>query len=141
MTVPFLQMSVGPAAAPAGRRSLVADKLYVLSAAELKRAKITRVQLGGIAAALDTDGSAGGVPEWEQFEAIERGEYTDARRRKAKTAADRAQWGDEWLPVVECQPCHVPPGAGRGARGAGLRAGPPGASGPAGKGGRRGTYS
>jgi hypothetical protein len=70
--------------------SLVADKFYALSTAELKRAKITRVQLGEIAAALDTDGSAGGVPEWEQFEAIARREYTDARRRKAKTAADRA---------------------------------------------------
>ena len=96
---------------------------------------------------MDEDDSAEGVPVWEQFEAIERGEYNDTRRRKAKTATDRSLWENEWLPTVECQPCHVPPGAGRGARGAGLRAGPPRAgpragppwaSGPAGKGGRRG---
>jgi hypothetical protein len=70
--------------------------------------------LGEIAAALDTEESGGGVPEWEKSEAIARGGYTDARRRKAKTPADRAQLEDEWLPLVECQPCaRVPPGAGR----------------------------
>ena len=63
----------------------------------------------------------------------ERGIY----RREAtqgKTATDRAQLEEEWLPSVECQPCApVPAGTGRrGARGAGPRAS------RAGWGGRRG---
>ena len=130
----FLFANVGQPGGGSGWPSVVADKFYVLSTPELKRAKITQARLREVAAALDTGGNEGEVPEWKQYEAIEKGQYTDARRRKAKTATERAQLEDEWLPTVECQPCApVPAGTGRrGARGAGLRAG------PGGRGGRRG---
>ena len=120
----FLFANVGQPGGGSGWPSVVADKFYVLSTPELKRAKITQARLREVAAALDTGGNEGEVPEWKQYEAIEKGQYTDARRRKAKTATERAQLEDEWLPTVECQPCApVPAGTGRrGARGAGLRA-------------------
>jgi hypothetical protein len=127
----FLFVNVGQPGGGSGVPSVVADKFFVLSTQEGKRARITQTRLGEIAAALDTGGNGEEVPEWEQFAAIARGEYTDARRRKAKTETTRAQLEDEWLPLVECQPCApVPAGTGRrGARGAGPRAGPAGRGG------------
>ena len=120
----FLFVNVGQPGGGSGVPSVVADKFYVLSTPELKRAKIAQARLGEIAAALDTGDNEEEAPEWEQFEAIARGEYTDTRRRKAKTATDRAQLEEEWLPSVECQPCApapagglhlLEPGCGRGA--------------------------
>jgi len=45
--------------------------------------------LGEIAAALDTGDNEDGVPEWEQFEAIARGEYNESREATQGKNSDR----------------------------------------------------